>query len=250
MKKLLFIFLPILLLYGCSSEMLFDTDRLDISTTTRGAALDSSYYFKGYTSTGEVEDIVCLPFKTDSINRTMVSYKETNLAVTDLLPEVLSKPEWVNKVIFYHAYYKIYEIFICVDANTSAEKRVGKLVLKQPESNKTFSIGITQNGINNYLTIKVNKTFNNHYEFIATTTYPVEGKTNVRLPLVVYNDGGEMNHVAVIEIAKGENTGSYEMDWNGSPLVYYHGDIKGYRLSEGEIWGEDNIYTYSFVRYW
>lgn len=250
MKKLLLIFLPILLLYGCSSEMLFDTDRLDISTTTRGVALDSSYYFKGYTSTGEVEDIVCLPFKTDSINRTMVSYKETNFAVTDLLPEVQSKPEWVNKVIFYHAYYKIYEIFICVDANTSAEKRVGKLVLKQPESNKTFSIGITQNGINNYTTIKVNKTYKNQYEFTATTTYPVEGEIRIRVPLIVYNDGGELAHDAVIVIAKGEKTGSYLMDWNASPLVAHHGDIKGYRLYEGEFWGENNVYTYRFVRYW
>ncbi len=35
------------------------------------------------------------------------------------------------------------------------------------------------------------------------------------------------------------------MDYNGSPLVYYHGDIKGYKLYEGTITGDD-IYNYSF----
>ena len=42
---------------------------------------------------------------------------------------------------------------------------------------------------------------------------------------------------------------TYEMDYNGSPLVDYHGDIKGYKLYEGTTTGDD-IYTYSFVRYW
>ena len=39
------------------------------------------------------------------------------------------------------------------------------------------------------------------------------------------------------------------MDYNGSPLVFYHGDIKGYKLYEGTISG-DGIYNYSFYRYW
>lgn len=36
------------------------------------------------------------------------------------------------------------------------------------------------------------------------------------------------------------------MDYNGSPLVFYHGDIKGYKLYEGTISG-DGIYNYSFI---
>lgn len=249
MKKILFILLAALL-YSCSNEMLLDADVTDVSVTTRIAVSDSTYYFKGYNSTGEIQDIVSLPIKTDSIRRTIVSYKETNLGVTDITPEVLSKPSWVNKVIFYHAYYKIFEVFICVDANTSPEKREGRLVLKQPESNKIRSIGITQHGINNYIHIRVNKTYKNRYEFIATTDYPVKGDVWIIMPVVVYNDDGELTHQIMIDIAKGERTGSSVMDWNGSPLVYYHGDIKGYRLSEGRFGGDDDVYTYSFIRYW
>lgn len=248
-KYSLFVLLATLL-YSCSNEMLFDTDMTDTSTTTRAVASDSTYYFEGYNSTGEIQDIVSLPIKTDSIRRTIVSYKETNLGVTDITPEVLSKPSWVNKVIFYHAYYKIFEVFICVDANTSLEKREGRLVLKQPESNKIRSIGITQHGVNNYIRIQVNKTYNNHYEFIATTNYPVKGDIWVKIPVVVYNDGSELTEQIIIDIAKGERTGSSEADWNPSPLVQEHGDIKGYRLYEGRIGGYDDVYTYSFIRYW
>lgn len=248
MKKILFILLAALL-YSCSNEMLLDADMTDASATTRAAASDSTYYFEGYFSS-ELQDIVSLPIKTDSIRRTIVSYKETNLGVTDITPEIFSKPSWVNKVIFYNAYYKIFEVFICVDANTSTEKREGRLVLKQPESNKTISIGITQNGINNYIRIRVNETSKNQYEFIATTDYPVKGDVWITMPVVVYNDGGELTHQIMIDIAKGESTGSSVMDWNASPLVYYHGDIKGYRLYEGRFGGEDDVYTYSFVRYW
>lgn len=247
MKKLLFIFLPLLLLYGCSNEMLFDTDEVGTSTT-RGTTSDQIYYF-GSSDSAEVEDFVFLPKGTTSPpGRTLSSYVDFNGVRTMLQPEIVSKPSWVNYIIC-SQYYDMYVLMVAVEDNTSSQ-RSGNIVLRQPESNKTLSVGIIQNGINNYITIEVNRTYKNHYEFIATTTYPVKGKTYVRLPLVVYNDGGEMNHVAVIEIAKGENTGSYEMDWNSSPLVGYHGDIKGYRLSEGEIEGEDNVYTYSFIRYW
>lgn len=247
MKKLLFIFLPVLLLYGCSSEMLFDTDEVGTSTT-RGTTSDKIYYF-GSSDSAEVEDFVFLPKGTTSPpGRTLSSYVDFNGVRTMLKPEIVSKPSWVNYIIC-SQYYDMYVLMVAVEDNTSSQ-RSGNIVLKQPESNKTFSIGITQNGINNYTTIKVNKTYKNQYEFTATTTYPVEGEIRIRVPLIVYNDGGELAHGAVIVIAKGEKTGSYLMDWNASPLVAYHGDIKGYRLYEGEFWKEDNVYTYTFVRYW
>lgn len=162
---------------------------------------------------------------------------------------MVSKPTWVNRIDFLNPYYKIYEVFISVDANTSVEKRVGSIILKQPESNKTLNIGITQNGINNYIIVSVKELYSNHPLFTATTTYPVEKEINCRIPYEAYNDGGKYDGNASITIPKGETKGTYEMDYNGSPLVYYHGDIKGYKLYEGIITGDD-IYNYSFVRYW
>ena len=70
-----------------------------------------------------------------------------------------------------------------------------------------------------------------------------------RIPYEAYNDGGKYESSASITIPKGETKGTYEMDYNGSPLVFYHGDIKGYKLYEGTISG-DGIYNYSFYRYW
>lgn len=243
MKHILFI-LSIIFCCGCSNEMKVD-DQAAITRSTAG----STYYFESYSS-NPLQPIVALPSKKDSIRRTIVSYKEIGSTTTDIDPEVLNKPTWVNNIIFYNAYYKIYEVFISVDENTSPEKRTGMIVLKQPESNKTLSIGITQNGTINYISISVKNTYKNQYQLIANTEYAVEKEVGVKIPLIVYNDGGELSHNATIDIPKGEKTGSYIMDWNASPLVHYHGDIKGYRLYEGNIYNVDDIYTYTLRRYW
>jgi hypothetical protein len=121
--------------------------------------------------------------------------------------------------------------------------------LKQPGSNKTLTVGITQNGIDNRVMISMRELYLNHPVFTATTTYPVKRGINCRIPYEAYNDGGKYDGNASITIPKGETKGTYEMDYNGSPLVDYHGDIKGYKLYEGTTTGDD-IYTYSFVRYW
>ena len=81
----------------------------------------------------------------------------------------------------------------------------------------------------------------NHPVFTATTTYPVKRGINCRIPYEAYNDGGKYDGNASITIPKGETKGTYKMDYNG--------DIKGYKLYEGTTTGDD-IYTYSFVRYW
>lgn len=247
MKKLLFILLSVLL-YSCSNEMFFDTDITEASATTRAAAADSIYYF-GSSDSNMIKDFVFCP-KDDPkpLSRTLCSYVEFNGVKTLLQPEIVSKPSWVSYIICFQ-YYDIYVLSVIAEDNTSSP-RSGNIVLKQPGSNKTLSIGITQHGINNYIHIRVNKTSKNRYEFIATTDYPVKGDVWIIMPVVVYNDDGELTHQIMIDIAKGERTGSSVMDWNGSPLVYYHGDIKGYRLSEGRFGGDDDVYTYSFIRYW
>ncbi len=245
MKNILFI-LSLIIWGSCSNEILFDIDKVG-DIVTRAVNSDSAYYFEGYFN--QLQPIVTLPHKKDSIRQTIVSYREVGTTVTDINPEVVSKPAWVNRIDFMHPYYKIYEVFISVDANTSAEKRVGDIVLKQPGSNKTLTVGITQNGIDNHIMISMKELYSNHPIFTATTTYPVKKDISCRIPYEAYNDGGKYESSASITIPKGETKGTYEMDYNGSPLVFYHGDIKGYKLYEGTISG-DGIYNYSFYRYW
>ena len=55
--------------------------------------------------------------------------------------------------------------------------------------------------------------------FTATTTYSVKRDISCDIPHKIYNDGGEMNLTASITIRKGETKGTYETDYNGSPLV-------------------------------
>lgn len=250
MKKLLFIFLPILLLYGCSNdEILIENE--GGSPATRVASSDV-YSFEIYG--GGWAPYYQYDCKGNLVNVTpgIVSYYRGDSGETEpILPEILTKPVWVDSVAYHTtAYNGMFACYIYMENNTSSSERRGEVILKQPISDKTLSLPLLQESSSNEVTIKVNKTYKNQYGFIATTTYPVKGEMRIRIPFIVYNDGGELSHNAVIVIAKGEKTGSYLMDWNASPLVAHHGDIKGYRLYEGDIWGEDNIRTYSFVRYW
>ena len=132
---------------------------------------------------------------------------------------------------------------------TPTFERTGIIELRQPESNRRLSIEIKQIGSVNLIRVSVKETYKNRYLFTATSTYPVKGEVRVRVPFEVYNDGGKLDHGALMVIPKGEQTGTYLMDFNASPLVCTHGDIKGYNLFEGMITGDD-VYTYSFYRYW
>lgn len=249
MKKILFLLLSIGLLYSCSNDET-PIDPSGVSSTTRVASSDE-YSFQIYG--GALAPYYQYDCK-GNLGKTMpaiISYHGGNGNVEPILPEVLTKPVWVDSIAYQSSmYYGMFACYIYMENNTSAEERSGELILKQPGSEKTLSLSLLQESSSNRVDIKVNRPYKNRYEFIATTDYSVKGETRIRVPLMVYNDGGELTHEAVIVIPKGERTGSYIMDWNASPLVGYHGDIKGYRLYEGSIYGDDTIYTYSFVRYW
>ena len=245
MKNILFI-LSLIIWCSCSNEILFDIDKVG-DIVTRAANSDSTYCF-GASDSDVVEDFVIGP-KDDSqpLSRTLCSYVEVNGTKTLLQPEIVSDPSWLDYLICFQ-YYDIYVLSVVAQDNTSS-LRSGKIVLKQPGSNKTLTVGITQNGIDNRIMISMKELYSNHPIFTATTTYPVKKDISCRIPYKTYNDGGKYESSASITIPKGETKGTYEMDYNGSPLVFYHGDIKGYKLYEGTISG-DGIYNYSFYRYW
>ena len=245
MKNILFI-LSLIIWSSCSNEILFDIDKVG-DIVTRAANSDSTYCF-GASDSDVVEDFVISP-KDDSqpLSRTLCSYVEVNGTKTLLQPEIVSGPSWLDYLICFQ-YYDIYVLSVVAQDNTSS-LRSGKIVLKQPGSNKTLTVGITQNGIDNRIMISMKELYSNHPIFTATTTYPVKKDISCRIPYEAYNDGGKYESSASITIPKGETKGTYEMDYNGSPLVFYHGDIKGYKLYEGTISG-DGIYNYSFYRYW
>lgn len=245
MKKFL-LFLSIILWCGCSNELPFDTDSADVSVKTR-AANDSTYYL-GASDFNNVENFVIAP-KDDMkpLSRTLFSYVEVNGIKTLLQPEIVSKPSWLEYIVCFQ-YNDMYVLSVVAEDNTSSSKRSGVIVLKQPVSNKMLSIGIIQNGKDNWVSVNMQESFPNHPVFTATTTYPVKKDITCCVPYEVYNDGGIYDGNATIKIPQGETKGIYEMDYNGSQLVHEHGNVK-YRLHEGTILGDD-VYTYSFIRYW
>lgn len=249
MKKLLLALSTLACLYGCSSEMEFDTKSMDTAVLTNTAISDSVYYWES--SDGNVmQDFLFKPKNPGGpIARTLNSYVQLGDTKTFLQPVIESKPSWVNYIVCFQ-YNEIYVLLVMPEENTSTQPRKGNVVLRQTQSNRKMTIGITQNGVDNRISVSVVKTYKNQYRFVANTLYPVEGRVLARVPFVVYNKGGEYTHDATIYIEKGESSGSYLMDWNASPLVAYHGDLDGYRLYEGSIQEEDDTYTYQFQRYW
>lgn len=240
MKKIL-LFLSIILWCGCSSELPFDTDSADVSVKTR-AANDSTYYFQ---FSGENKMILNLGYSSAGIS--VMSYKDDNGVVTELEPEVVNKPDWVDSVYVHHVYYRYYAVVVDMQGVPTSE-RTGVIEIKQPESNKRMSFEIVQYGCINYVSVSLTEPYPNHPVFTATTTYPVKKDITCYVPYEVYNDGGVYNEAVRIKITKGEAKGIYEMDYNPSQLVYEHGNVK-YRLHEGTISG-DGAYAYSFIRYW
>ena len=252
MKQILLFFI-LVVLYSCNTD---DESWRDIngSIATKSINDTNNYYFDFYSlSISKFDFDFQGNFLSGSIPY-VSSYMNIDGEIFDIKPELISKPIWVDSIIINQAYISTFITFPDgVDKNISTEDRSGEIVLKQSGSNKMLSVGIVQKGsIENAINIKLTTLYANHYEFTATTTYPVKGDVTIRVPFDIYNDGGEMKDETVqIIIAKNTSTGSSIMDYNGCPLVYYHGDIKGYRLYEGKIWSTaDNIYSYNFVRYW
>lgn len=247
MKNILFI-LSLIIWCSCSNEIPFDTDETGQLTATRAAATDSIYYLGSFNSS-IVEDFVIIP-KDDikPLNRALGSYVEVDGVKTMLQPEIVSKPSWLIYCGCFQ-YNDMYILSVVAEDNTSSSGRSGNIVLKQPISNQTLSVRVTQNGVENRIYVSFKELYSNHPFFTVTTIYPVKKDISCRIPYEAYNDGGKYDGNALITIPTGETRGTYEMDYNGSPLVYYHGDIKGYKLYEGTTTGDD-IYTYSFARYW
>ena len=248
MKNILLL-LGFFTLFSCTSDNEV-WNNTDIDPKTRGLAEFSNYYFEHYNN----EDTFRFDFLGKIIGNLpyIVSYNTDSTAeegYNDVSFELVSKPEWVDSVINATVYKKIRIAMPLLKNNNSVNERIGRIVLRQKESDKILSFNIVQSGTENRVVISVREFSKNHPVFTATTIYPVKKEITCRIPYEAYNDGGKYDGNASITIPKGETKGTYEMDYNGSPLVDYHGDIKGYKLYEGTTTGDD-IYTYSFVRYW
>ena len=155
MKKVLFI-LSLILGYSCSSEIPFDKDGgEDIVTRTVN---DSIYYFP---SNSDEANKIVLELGKKSGSLSIQSYKEYNGIVTDLEPEILSKPDWIELEVR-HVYYKFYAIMVETNETPTFE-RTGIIELRQPESNRRLSIEIKQIGSVNLIRVSVKETYKNRY---------------------------------------------------------------------------------------
>ncbi|WP_291528795.1 hypothetical protein [Bacteroides sp. UBA939] len=243
MKKILFI-LSVILLCSCENSFLSMEEENSLSSVElQNLSLDNYYY------SVDTNNVTADYLGTATVPTVRSYFLEEDGTSRDVLPVVTSKPTWVSNVEVRKVYYQYYIILVTVDMNTSLSGRMGAIVLTQSESNKTLSLQVTQESATNMVTIGVANIYTNRYEFTATTTYPVKEEVRCYVPYKVYNNGGESNHEAVIVIAKGQTIGTFVMDFNASPLVAYHGNISGYVLYEGRLYG-DGFYTYNFVRYW
>ena len=249
MKNILFIS-SLFIWCGCSSEILFDMDRSENIFTTRTTNLDE-YSFGIYGGSWAPYYQYDCKGNVGKIGPAIISYSRVNDSNLELIiPEVLTKPVWVDSISYRNTEYNgMFAVRMHMQNNISSKERSGEIVWQQPGSNKTLSIKIVQEAGINHIMISMKELYSNHPIFTATTTYPVKKDISCRIPYEAYNDGGKYESSASITIPKGETKGTYEMDYNGSPLVFYHGDIKGYKLYEGTISG-DGIYNYSFYRYW
>ncbi|WP_294616259.1 hypothetical protein [uncultured Bacteroides sp.] len=249
MKNILFI-LSLVIGCGCSNEIPFDTNRAEDMVATRVANLDE-YSFEIYGGALSAYYQYDCKGNLEKVMPAMVSFhRGDNNSIEPIIPQVLTKPVWIDSIAHKATMYNgMFAVYVYMQNNISSKERSGDIVWQQPESNKILSIKIVQEAGNNHIMIAVRESYKNHPVFTATTTYPVKKDISCRIPYEAYNDGGKYDSNASITIPKGETKGTYEMDYNGSPLVDYHGDIKGYKLYEGTTTGDD-IYTYSFVRYW
>lgn len=239
------LFFVLIVLCGCSADGDF-CDNMDQNVVTRSNDGATNYCFDFYHSPSTTS----YDYTGGTKEFTIHSYMETDGVVTDLEPEIISKPDWVDSIECRHVYYKIYVLFVRASENNTNSERRGTLIIGQPNSSKRLSIPLSQEYRTNLVNVYVTAVYDNRYEFRAITTYPVKEAVTISVPFDVYNDNGEMkNELAQIIVEKNKTVGTTIKDYNGCPLVYYYGNLKGYRLYEGRIWAND-IYNYSFNRYW
>lgn len=246
MKNLLLL-ITLFALFSCTS----DNEPWNNACPTTRSGGDFSNYFFGMYSDKDTYKFDCLGKIVSQELPYITSYCTKEDGYNNIWLELVSKPEWVDTVMIATVYEKICIAMPQLQNNNSMEERSGRIVLRQKESNKILSYNILQGSKNNRIRVKVDNPTKNHFIFSITTDYPVENSIRILIPFDIYNDVEEWkNQIAQIVLSKGQSTGSYIMNYDAAPIVAIHGDLKGYRLHEGDIITSDDIYTYTFVRYW
>lgn len=246
MKKIIFL-LALIGLYGCNNDDCFSPVSEDVMTRSSNS---DPYCFEPY-RTGNTWSFDYQQVAFYDVGFNVSSYTELNGTATDLLPEVISKPDWVDDIMLRHIYFKISLMLIAVGENTMPSERTGTIVLRQPESGKILSIQVTQEGHANEVTVKINTITPNRFEFVLSSKYPVKGNISVSIPYIVYNTVSEMEGEAYMQLTNGTSTKSWLMDYSGAPIVCYYGDLTGYRLSPGTLYSSNgSFYDYVLLPYW
>lgn len=247
MKNIGVFFIIGILLCGCESTVFDELDNQEaINAITRST--DINYTFKA----ANFSEATTFTYDNVGVNLSrqscvLNSFSTSGNENTNITPEIVDAPSWCHISLQNGStQYFVYDIRV---SQNTADERSGYVTFKQPGSNKTISVKVLQHTRDNVVMISMEEIYQNRPLFTATTRYPVQEEVRCYIPFDVYNDGGKMSSSGVIVIAKGEKTGTFVHDFNGSPLVANHGNIKGYTLYEGSIQENDN-YTYTFRRYW
>ncbi|WP_291528796.1 hypothetical protein [Bacteroides sp. UBA939] len=228
--KICYSLLALFFLCSCESGFLSMEEESSLSSVElQNLSLDNSYFYTN--SNNMVVDYQ----GTATEIPTITSYLEENGANRDLLPIVTSKPAWVSNIEVRNVYYKYYIVIATAEINTSLSERMGTVVLTQSETNKTLSLQVKQESGTNIITLSVSTVATNRYEFTISTRYPVYGgnvvgSVGVNVLHEVYNDYATYQSTMGMRISNGSTSDSFVKDYNGSPIVAYHGDLKGCRF--------------------
>lgn len=247
MRKINILFLIGIILYGCESNTFDNLENHEaINAKTRTADINYNFGSANF-SESRIYEFDPAGGNLAYQNWVLFSYTVSDSVNTNITPEVIDAPSWCNVSLAYESMqYFIYDIKPSPNAGSD---RYGSVSFRQPGSNKTLIVHVRQHSQYNRIHITMKEIYPNRPLFTAVTDYPVREEVRCYIPYEVYNDGGRMESQASIAIAKGENTGTFVMDFNGSPLVTYYGNIRRYKLYEGSF-GGDTVYTYSFSQYW
>lgn len=242
--KYIFLFIAVFIVCSCEDSLQLD-ERTQLTRNINNNDIIYSFGIYGGAEADEYQydykgNLATSPLPAIS------SYKKISEQIIPIIPEIISKPEWVNGITYKEtAYEGMYSCDISLAVNSSAEEKKGQIILRQPESDKRLSFNVIQRSSYNKVLIQVEEVVKNRFLIKASTTYPVESLVKIDIYITGYNKGGELRQTGQIDILEGEKQGSSIIEFNGTPLVYYHGDLDGYEVEKGSI-SENDLYQYSY----
>lgn len=239
MKNILFV-LSLILWCSCSNDML-ETIETDNGVMTRTASSDG-YYFGNSSNTSLTDIVVDNEGISYQSYYTILSYQEADGIFTDIDPQVLHTPSWIN-IDFSHVYYKTYVMFVTTEPNTSGE-RSDYVSIRQPESNKTLSFRVTQESYNNNAYITAEKLSLGCFKIKVSTQYPVKSGTVFFVYYSTFNGKDTGSAFTMLTVLPGESSAFTTIDHSKEEIYSNHFSIT---MTDVKCYPDTSVDKYHYV---